>query len=94
MVTAKESNILEVWYLAFLKFFLCVLSKLIKTMKENKHTQKTREKQITNKKNSKSNIKIVNDILHLMKFLINTDESTHPIVIQTIEIYNSKIDYL
>ena len=62
-------------------------------MKGNKHT-KNREKQITNKKISKSNIKIVDDIFHLMKFLTNTDENTHPIVIKTIEIYHSKIDYL
>ena len=56
----------------------------------NKH-KKNREKQITNKKNTKSNIKTVDENLHLIKFLINTDESTHPIIIQTIEIYNLKI---
>ena len=32
--------------------------------------------------------------LHLMKSLINTDETTLPMVIQTINNYNSKIGYL
>ena len=37
VVIAKESNILEVWYPAFLKFFLCVLNQFDKN-NERKHT--------------------------------------------------------
>ena len=47
MVIAKESNILEVWYLAFFKFFLCVLNKF----------DKNSERQQTNKKQRKANTK-------------------------------------
>ena len=104
MVIVKESNILEVWYLAFPKFFLCVLNKFDKNnerkqahkkQRKAKKQKKTKNKKKTikkKKKKSRSNIKIADDILHLMKFLVNTDKSTHPIIIQTIEIYNSKID--
>ena len=90
MVIAKE--ILEVWYLPFLWFFLCIWNKFNKN-DERKQTHK-RQRKGNNKKISKSKIKIVDDIFYLMKFLINTDENTHPIIIQTIEIYHSKIDYL
>ena len=37
VVIAKESNMLEVWYPAFLKFFLCVLNQFDKN-NERKHT--------------------------------------------------------
>ena len=47
IVIAKESNILEVWYLAFFKFFLCVLNKF----------DKSSERQQTNKKQRKANTK-------------------------------------
>ena len=50
MVIAKE--ILEVWYLAFLKFFLCVLNKFDKN-NERKQTHKKQRKTNNKQKNFK-----------------------------------------
>ena len=43
MATAKKSNILRVWWLAFSKFFLCVLSKFDKNYEQKQVNKKLRK---------------------------------------------------
>ena len=90
MVMAKESNILR--SLAFSKFFLCVLNRFDKNNEQKQANKKQRK--ANKQKKFKEQQKIADDILYLMKSLLNTGESTLLIVIQTIDIYNSKIGYL
>ena len=73
------------------KFFLCVLNRFDKNNEQKQANKKQRK--ANKQKKFREQQKIADDILYLMKSLLNTGESTL-LIVKTIDIYNSKIGYL